>query len=732
MLHVEGLEERRLFALAGSLDPSYGGGDGRNTINFGTRGLDTLYGSAVQADGKVILVGSTDSSTGNGTDIAVVRLNPDTTLDQSFGVTLEGGVGGGLFELGLPTQNDAAYGVAVQSDGKIVIVGSVADTTSGDFFSQAVVIRLTADGVPDETFGVESEFGGTGFVLVPFSFDPFFGTPNSEARAVGLLSDGSIVIAGASDIDSTTATSGFAMAKLQTNGVLDTSFGTLGTGIVTFKEEGFFVAAFGLAVDSFDRIVLAGTAIVPGDGVFTPTIGVFLTARFLSNGVEDFSYGDEGAAIATYNSDGTDAPVPLALTVAIQPDGKILAAGVIARTQLFFDDGVAGFAVARFNTDGTADTSFGGGTGAVETYFDTPSDRVLAVANQIILMGDGRFLVIGKAAFASDSDNFSGSAIARYRADGSLDPTFNQSGKLLLGPQGAISLASANDVRAGFDDAVKSANTVGANIPGGGILLFVPNGGTIEAARLIADGADLVAKITTLKAGTFLGGTKSTLSLTLSNQGNLPFSSGAPIRLKLSSDQTLSGDDIDIPLSLTAKGVIAAGKSKVVKVNFTYPTGDFSGNFFVLATTNDGRSISEGNFLNNVAFSPFQVSIQPAFIELSAELTVFPTTTVLNGKKATFTLLVKNTGTIQAKGNITLQLFGSTDETLSGEDLLLAGAKPTKLALKPGNKAIKFSTLVPKGTAAGSYNLILKLDATALGGRNPFQQGLTGRTVQIG
>jgi uncharacterized delta-60 repeat protein len=122
----------------GSLDTGFGGGDGIVTTSI-SAGDDKAHGLALQADGKIIVVGETS---GNGKDFAVLRYNADGSLDTLFG----GGDGivttdfaGGSF--------DVAYRVVVQADGRIVVGGA-----SGSGTTDFAVARYLADGSLDTSF----------------------------------------------------------------------------------------------------------------------------------------------------------------------------------------------------------------------------------------------------------------------------------------------------------------------------------------------------------------------------------------------------------------------------------------------------------------------------------------------------------------------------------------------------------------------------------------------------
>jgi uncharacterized delta-60 repeat protein len=167
------------FALArynpdGSLDPSFWG-DGEETTGFGVRHDGKAV--AIQADGKIVVAGSTDSNDG---DFAVARFNPDGTLDPSFS-----GDGEQSTNLG---GRDYGHAVAIQGDGKIVVAGESAN----DF----AVARYTVDGALDASFsgdGTQTTDFGTRADNSLVSLD--------SAADVVLQPDGNLVVAGSSDYD---------------------------------------------------------------------------------------------------------------------------------------------------------------------------------------------------------------------------------------------------------------------------------------------------------------------------------------------------------------------------------------------------------------------------------------------------------------------------------------------------------------------------------------------------
>ncbi len=171
-------------------------------------------------------------------------------------------------------------------------------------------------------------------------------------------------------------------------GEIDFSFGIGG------RITDTFMAATEIAIQGDNKIVIAG-------------FGQSDVARFHANGTLDTSFGNGGKA------EGLIATI---LGIAIQADGKILVAGFHG------SDASINFGIARYNTNGTPDTSFGNG-GKVTTDFFGLHDEAAAIAVQ----SDGRIVVGGSATINQSATDF---ALARYTANGTLDPTFGVGGKL--------------------------------------------------------------------------------------------------------------------------------------------------------------------------------------------------------------------------------------------------------------------------------------------------------------
>ena len=286
---------------------------------------------------------------------------------------------------------DALNDIALQSDGKIVAGGSTQVTGQDQDFALA---RFNPDGTLDTSFGV----GGR----VRTDFGPNF---RDSVQALAVLPDDKILAAG--NIGGT-ATVG--LARYNPDGTLDTTFGSSGTGrvAVDFSLTGF-ETAFDLAVLPDGRFVVSG-GVQPNP---TQSKSLFAVARFLADGSLDATFGTGG--VATTDFGPTDAG---AFGVVVQSDGKVVGAG-----QSSSSGGNFSFAVARYNADGTPDTSFAG-TGRLQFGFgagtSTPTGRDVA------LQADGKIVVGG--IFFNNNNGTSDIGVARLNPDGTFDATFSSDG----------------------------------------------------------------------------------------------------------------------------------------------------------------------------------------------------------------------------------------------------------------------------------------------------------------
>jgi uncharacterized delta-60 repeat protein len=325
---------------------------------------------AVQSDGKVVTAGlSYTGGTSNFYDAAVSRYNSNGTLDTSFGTN-------GTVITDISGQSDKPEAVVIQSDGKIVI-GGIGGDGPHFFFELA---RYNTGGTLDSTFGSGGKvvFNQTGYY--------------NEIWALALQSDGKILATGDTNGD-------YAVTRLNTDGSLDTTFGT--NGMVTVAPGGAGGRAFGVVVQSDGKIVLAGG--INGGNYYSQVALVRLT----SSGALDSTFGTNGAVETNLTGSYEQAS-----GVALQSDGKLVVSGYVSPAGVF--PPVYDFALLRYNTDGTLDSTFGSG-GIVTTDLGA-SDQALGVAVQ----SDGMILVSG-VTNTSLATSTAKSVLARYLPDGTLD-----------------------------------------------------------------------------------------------------------------------------------------------------------------------------------------------------------------------------------------------------------------------------------------------------------------------
>jgi uncharacterized delta-60 repeat protein len=428
---LESLEDRTLPSVGG-LDLGFNA-TGKQTIDFGND--DQANAVAIQSDGKIVMAGSWD---GGLADFAVVRLNPDGSLDHTFGnSTLKGGgLANYTFGTGTFGGVEKARAVAIQSDGKIVVAGYTDANGSASNPNNFAVLRLNPDGSLDTTFN------GTGKQTIDFNAD-------DQANAVAIQPDGKIVLAGSWD----GGAADFALVRLNANGSLDTSFGnttlkggglanyTFGTGLFGGVEK-----ARAVAIQPNGKIVVTGYTDAGGS---TSNPNNFAVLRVNSDGSLDTTFNGTGKQTIDFGNDDQ------ANSVAIQPDGKIVLAGS-------WDGGHADFALVRLNANGSLDTSFGNTTlkgGGLANYTFGTFLATVEKASAVALQADGKIVVAGYTDAGGSRSNPNNFAVLRVNPDGSLDTTFNRSGEQTFGLGGndqANALAIQPDgkiVLAGFTGA---------------------------------------------------------------------------------------------------------------------------------------------------------------------------------------------------------------------------------------------------------------------------------------
>lgn len=414
------------LAAPGDLDLTFNG-TGKATVNFGT-GTAVGRHLAIQSDGKIVVAGYYQET--GSTRIALARYNQNGSLDTTFD-------GDGRVTTAITNIALFVSAVAIQADGKIVVSG-----IGLGFQSTLFVFRYNTDGSPDLTF----------------DFDGFAQTPEVSAsgtnRKTGLViqNDGKIVVAGNGFFSGSGYD--FCVARFNPNGSLDTTFDT--DGIVNTSTTPNWDYGSAVAIQTDGKIIVTGQSrndadgwdqitvvrynsdgsldnSFDGDGKLTVTVGNrfgddggqsvaiqndnkiviagfattstsrdFALLRLNSNGSLDTTFDSDGKL--TTNFSGTS--IDFAESVAIQPDGKIIAAG---RSIISTNDD---FAFVRYNADGTLDSSFAdtlapnafGNGGKVTVDFANGQDKAFGVK----LDSSGKIVASGE----------SGTSFATVRLEG--------------------------------------------------------------------------------------------------------------------------------------------------------------------------------------------------------------------------------------------------------------------------------------------------------------------------
>jgi uncharacterized delta-60 repeat protein len=367
----------------GNFDTRFNG-TGKAFTDFG--GNEGANGAVYDGANRVVVAGGI---TNNGvSDFELARYFVSTgALDTSFDgdgkVTTS--FGGGL----------AAQDVAIDGLGRIVAVGGGSGV--------AAIARYNPDGSLDTTFG------GTGKVT---------GLSGATAYGVAIQADNKIVVSGSSGTNSD-----FIVARLNTDGSLDGSFGSGGLASVDFGANDI---AFDVGIQSDGRIVAAGSK---AWGALT-TAADFAVARFNTNGTLDTTFDGDGKA--TYEPVGSSLDYGYAL--AIQTDGKMLVSGDSAAS------GQQQFAVIRINADGSLDNSFDGDGKQTISFGSSGSS-----ARDVAVQPSGKIVLGGfTGSIIGPPQDF---ALARLSSNGAVDPHFGSGGKITTdfgGQEGVRAIVTQN------------------------------------------------------------------------------------------------------------------------------------------------------------------------------------------------------------------------------------------------------------------------------------------------
>ena len=369
------------WAAAGDPDPTFGSG-GHVFTDF-SGNSDYAFAIRLQPDGRIVVAGQ--SGVYPVFHAALARYNTTGQLDQTFGT-------GGKVITPLDAGGDGLSAIALQPDGKIVAAGSVIHDNWPTSFMLA---RFNSNGTLDGSFGNQGTVATS------------FGDSYASANALVLQADGTITVVGVSGAGPYSELNDFALARYNSNGSLDQSFGNGGKVKTHFPgvyNTGSRATAAALQPDG--KLVVAGTYKNEG------TTRQFGLARYNSNGGLDTTFGSGGMVTTSMGSGDA-----IAFSTALLPDGRIVATGYVEVGHRNHD-----FALACYNPSGTLNQSFGTG-GRVTTDFSGATDDI---AYGLAIQSDGK-LVLGGRTGAYPIFHF---ALARYNNNGQLDQTFGMGGKV--------------------------------------------------------------------------------------------------------------------------------------------------------------------------------------------------------------------------------------------------------------------------------------------------------------
>ncbi len=402
------------FALVGyNADGSFDYTFGNNAVvktEFIAFSNEEIRALAIQPDGKVIAAGTVGS--GAATNIVVARYAADGSgLDATFGVN-------GRIIIDFSGTQENVFCMALLSDGKILVAGSVVNGTNTD----VAIIKLTSLGGLDGTFGVNGRFStnmGAGYTY-------------ALARGIAMQTDNKIVLGVYANGD-------FGVVRLNATGVLDTSFDVDGKVTATFSAT-TFEEVCGIFVLSDGKIIVSGNT------DFVSNQDDFAVMRFNTDGSLDNTFGSGGKTLAGFNVNSGD----LSSAMTVYPNGKIVVAG---------QAGYGTIALCRFNANGTLDTGFDD-DGKITFEIGYGIDQVKAMA----LQTDGKILLAGNYANGANDDFALISLPACISSVISLsNPSDNYPNATLPNPQIGKSISATNLINTSSNVIYRSSSSITLN-----------------------------------------------------------------------------------------------------------------------------------------------------------------------------------------------------------------------------------------------------------------------------
>ncbi len=413
---------------AGELDPTFGD-EGR--VLTAISGQDYGKNTIIQPDGKILVSGG--SSLGDVSRVALLRFNPDGSLDSTFD-------NDGKATVSITGLSAIGWALALQSDGKIVVSGDGFGNGNEQFF----LVRFSSNGSLDTSFGnggkVVNDFQGNSALL----------------RTVAIQPDGKIVVAGTVSSQKGNSDLDAIVIRYNADGSLDNSFdgdGIVTTDITTGRND--YISGLLLFPDG--KIIITGATGNTGDSLFN---GKFAVVRYLPNGQLDASFGSGGKVVFPFSNNSADQ----SFAATRQTDGKTILTGTT------FSGSSFELAVVRLNPDGSPDASFGTNGRASMLV----NNRSGVTPSGIKVQSNGKIVVAGStSAISFVSLDF---AVVRFNSNGTLDTTFNGTGY------------NVTNVASGSNDAASGvAIQLDGKIIAAGQTYIGENGGSVAVLRYQGD-----------------------------------------------------------------------------------------------------------------------------------------------------------------------------------------------------------------------------------------------------
>lgn len=375
--------------IPGTLDTTFGT-SGTTSTQIGSS-FEGWRSVALQPDGKIVT--ATACTSGSVKAFCLARFTAAGALDTTFGTS-------GKTVTTIGSADATATGMAILSDGKIVLGGHCGASGSGVF----CLARYTANGTLDPSFGA------SGIYVTP----PVSGVSNVASIGLAAYGDGRLVIGGTCGTGNTR----YCVGRYLAGGTLDTSFASVGIATTVLGTAAATAGAIVLQPDGYPII---GGSCSPAaySGSFA-----FCFVRYAPNGTTDSGFGSSGIYFAPKLGNSTAEPLA---AMALQPNGSLVAGGLC----LSPSGGGSDFCLTRVTNVGTVDTRFGN-NGVLVSPISAGSGPDTLTA--LYIQNDGHILASGSCYV---SGSFSESCLARYNPDGSLDATFGTGGKAIV-PIGTV------------------------------------------------------------------------------------------------------------------------------------------------------------------------------------------------------------------------------------------------------------------------------------------------------